>query len=272
MAYDFTSPLTVEQMYGDWGIEWEDVVAMTDHSLNPRARTSMYETFDTLGVGEGGYVLDIGGRDAAQALDLAQRFGCRVLSVDPVQANIDVGTENIANHTHGHLVGNMLGTINSIPAPDDTFDAIFSRDMMSHVEDLKGALTECQRVLKPGGAMLIHHVFATPLLEPKEATQLCVDLAVAPDRLDHELFERITEETGFMIEVLDRVASEWLESTLEAEKAEKRLLLAARLNRDKDRLVEAMGVLAYRVVRANNLWTIYRMIGKLEDRVYVIRA
>ena len=272
MADDFTTPLTVEQMYGDWDIEWEDAVAMTDHSLNPRPRTSMYDTFSTLGVGEGGYVFDIGGRDAAQALDLAERFGCRVLSVDPVQANIDFGTEDIANHEYGHLVENKLGTINDIPAPDDTFDAIFSRDMMGHVENLEGALTECRRVLKPGGAMVIHDVFATPLLEPKESARLSADLAQAPGRLDGELFERTVEEAGFTIEVIDRVASEWLENLLEGEDGEKRLLRAARLNRDRDRFVEAMGVLPYRVVRGNNLWTIYRMIGKLEDRVYVIRA
>ena len=34
-------------------------------------------------------------------------------------------------------------------------DAIFARDMMGHVEDLDGALTECSRVLRPGGAMVI---------------------------------------------------------------------------------------------------------------------
>ena len=114
-------------MYGDWGFEWEDAVAMTDCSLGPRPRTSMYDTFGALGIGADGYVLDIGGRDAAQALELARRFGCRVLSVDPVQANIDWGAEDIANHEFGHLVENKLGTINHISAPNDTFDAIFSR-------------------------------------------------------------------------------------------------------------------------------------------------
>ena len=89
-----------------------------------------------------------------------------MLSVDPVQANIDVGTEDIANHEYGHLVENKLGTINDIPAPDDTFDVIFARHMMGHVEDLEGALTEYRRVLKPGGAMVIHDGSATPLLEP----------------------------------------------------------------------------------------------------------
>ncbi len=272
MADDFTTPLTVEQMYGDWGIEWEDAVAMADLSLDPRPRTSMYDAFGALGVGEGGYVLDIGGRDAAQALELAERFGCRVLSVDPVQANIDLGSQAIADHEHGHLVDNELGSINDIPAPHNVFDAVFSRDMIGHVEDLEGALAECRRVLRPGGAMVIHDVFATPLLEPKEAARLSADLAQVPERLDSELFERTVEAAGFTIDVIDRVASEWLEHLLESEDGEKRLLRAARLNRERDRFVEQMGVVPYRVVLGNTLWTIYRMIGKLEDRVYVIRA
>lgn len=272
MTHDLSTPLTVEQMYGDWGMEWEDAVAMADRSLEPRPRTSIYDTFATLGIGDGDHVLDIGGRDAAQALDLADRFGCRVSSVDPVQANIDSGTEAIANHRSGHLVETMLGTINDIPASDDAFDAIFARDMMGHVEDLEGALAECIRVLKPGGGMVIHDVFATPLLEPMESARLSADLAQAPGRLDGDLFEHLVAEAGFGIESVDRVGSEWLEHLLEAEDGEKRLLRAARLNRDRDRLVEAMGVIPYRVVQGNNLWTIYRMIGKLEDRVYVIRS
>ena len=78
MGNDLTTPLTVEQMYGEWDIEFEDAVAISEQSLDPKPRTSLYDTFGTLGVGKGGYVLDIGGRDAAQALDLAERFGCRV--------------------------------------------------------------------------------------------------------------------------------------------------------------------------------------------------
>ena len=272
MADEFTRPLTVEEMYGDWDIEWEDAVAITDRSLGPRARTSMFDTFGGLGVGRGGYVLDIGARDGAQSLGLAERFGCRVLAVDPVQANVDLGTEDIAAHGHGELVEIKLGTINDIPAADDAFDAIFSRDMMGHVEDLEGALTECRRVLKAGGAMVIHDVFGTPMLEPKESARLCADLAQVPERLDPELFEQTAQQAGFSIDVIDRIASEWLETLLEGEDGEKHLLRAARLHRDRDRYIAEMGVIPFRVVEGNNLWTIYRMIGKLEDRVYVIRA
>ncbi|MCP5026600.1 MAG: methyltransferase domain-containing protein [Actinomycetia bacterium] len=272
MADELSIPLTVEQIYGDWGLEWEDAVAVADRSPGPRPRSSMYETLSSLGVSDGSYLLDIGGRDGAQALDLAERFRCRVLSVDPVQANLDAGVEPIADHEYGHLVESRLGSIDDVPAGDDTFEAIFSRDMMGHVEDLEGALGECRRVLKPGGVMVIHDVFSTPMLEPAESARLCSDLAQVPERLDVELFERIVEEAGFVIEVVDRVGSEWLEHLLEGEDGEKRLLRVARLHRDRDRFVEAMGAVPYRVVQANDLWTIYRMIGKLEDRVYGIRT
>jgi hypothetical protein len=52
-----------------------------------------------------------------------------------------------------------------------------------------------------------------------------VDLAQVPERLDGALLKRTGEEAGFTIEVTDRVASEWLESVLEGEDGEKRLLL-----------------------------------------------
>ncbi|NNF63221.1 MAG: class I SAM-dependent methyltransferase [Acidimicrobiia bacterium] len=272
MTDEFTTPRTVEEMYGESDMDWDDAVSLADRSLDPRPRTSLYDTFATLGVGEGGYVLDIGGRDASQALDLAERFGCRVLSVDPVQANIDWGIENIAEHEYGHLVEIKLGTINDIPAADDAFDAVFARDMMGHVADLEGALAECRRVLVRGRAMVIHHVFATADLEPKEWNRVCADLALIPERLDAEAFEATVEQCGFKIESIERIGSEWLEHTLEADDGEKRLLRAARLRRDKDRMIDGIGVSSYRGVLGNTVWTIYRMIGKLEDRVYVIRS
>ena len=272
MEHDLSAPLTVEQMYEDWGIEWEDAVDLADASLDPRPRSSIYDTVAACGIGPASRVLDIGGRDGAQALDLAERFGCRMLSVDPVEDNVELGKADIAAHPSGHLVDITVGTIEDIPAEDETFDLVFSRDMLGHVERLDAALIECRRVMVPGAAMVIHDVFATPLLDPAEAASLSADLAQVPERLDLALFERTVAEAGFTIDEIDVVGSEWLEATLESDDAERRLLRVARMRRDRDRLIESMGVVPYRVVLANTLWTIYRMIGKLEDRVYVIRV
>jgi SAM-dependent methyltransferase len=213
-------------------------------------------------------VLDIGGRDGTDGLAIAERFGSRVIVVDPVQLHIDDCLSAIASQEHGALVEAHRGTINEIPLDDDSVDVVFSRDMLGHVEDLDGALIECRRVLTSSGSMLIHEAFGTPLLEPAEQACLGADLAMAPDRFSVAIFEDSVRRAGLTIQAIDRVGSEWVESMLEREEGERRLLRAAHLHRAKDQIVDEVGIVAYRVMRANNLYTIYRMIGKLEERVY----
>jgi len=268
MTDEWTTPLTVEQMYGEWAVDWDEAMALTDRSLDPRPKTSIYDTLSTLGVDDGDVVLDIGGRDATDGLAIAQRFKCRVIVIDPVQANIDDGLRAVADNNRGHLVEVHCGTINQIPIESDTVNIVFSRDMLTHVENLDGALMECRRVLTPLGSMLIHQVFGTALLEPSEKARICADLATVPDRLSIDIFEDSVRRAGFTIQAIDRIGPEWLESLLEREEGVSRLLRAARMQRAKDGIVAEVGVDAFRVMQANNLWTIYRMIGKLEERVY----
>lgn len=270
MTDEWTTPLTVDQMYDYWDVDWDAAMALTDRSLNPRPKTSIFDTLSTLEVGSGSVVLDIGGRDAADGLAMAERFGCRVIVVDPAQENLDDGERAIAAHDCRNLVEIHRGTINEIPVDDDTIDVVFSRDMMTHVEDLDGALIECLRVLVPAGSMLVHQVFATTLLEPAEKARICADLATVPERLSVETFEDSVRRAGFTIQAVDPIGSEWLESLLEKGDGEKRLLQAARMRRAKNDIVAKVGVAPFRVMQANNLWTIYRMIGKLEERIYTL--
>ena len=124
MTDEWTTPLTVEQMFGDWDVEWDEAMALTDRSLSPRSKTSMYETLATLGLDAGSVVLDIGGRDGAAGLEIAERFGCRVVVVDPVQLNIDDALSAVAGHRSGDLVDVHRGTINQIPLDADTLDVV----------------------------------------------------------------------------------------------------------------------------------------------------
>jgi ubiquinone/menaquinone biosynthesis C-methylase UbiE len=270
MADEWTTPLTVDQIYDYWDVDWDEAMALTDLSLHPRPKDSIFDTLSTLGVSDESSVLDIGGRDATDGLAMAERFGCRVIVVDPAQENLDDGQRAIMSHDHGELVEIHRGTINQIPVNDDAVDVVFSRDMMTHVEDLDGALIECRRVLVDAGSMLVHQVFGTPLLEPAEKARICADLATVPERLSVEIFEDSVRRAGFTIQAIDPIGSEWLESFLEREDGVKPLLQAARMRRNKSDIVARVGVAPYRVMQANNLWTIYRMIGKLEERLYTL--
>lgn len=262
-------PVTVEQMYGDW--DWERAVEALDRSLDPRPSSSIFDTLDSLGLGPEDRVLDIGGRDGANGLKIAERFGCTVVSVDSAPVNIQDGEPVVAEHEFGHMVELVLGTIEQIPADDGAFTFVFSRDMFTHVEDADAALAECARVLADNGLMVIHQVFATDLLEPLEAAQVFGHTAAVPERFSSEGFERSARTAGFTIEGVEVLGSEWYEASQEAGTAPNYLLQVSRLRRAQDALIAEIGEVAYRVVYGNALWSINQMLGKLESRIYTLR-
>ena len=71
-----------------------------------------------------------------------------------------------ADYVAADLTGNpratlVLNTDGTVPAPDASFDAVVSTQVLEHVEDPGSYLSECFRVLRPGGRMLLstHGVF-----------------------------------------------------------------------------------------------------------------
>lgn len=48
----------------------------------------------------------------------------------------------------------IVGDAMDLPSPDSSFDAVSARHMLYHVPDLKRALEQARRVLKPGGRFL----------------------------------------------------------------------------------------------------------------------
>ncbi len=269
MIDSWSQPVTVEEMYGDW--DYEAAVAALDRSLEPRSATTIFDVVGSLGVGPGDTVLDIGGREGQHALLMVERFGCRAVSVDPVRENNERGRELVAEAEHGHLVELRLGTIEQIPAEAGDFQLIFARDMLGHIEDLVPALAECRRVLVPGGHMVIFEVFATPMLYPEELQSLCRDVATVPARLSVADFEANVAAAGFTVEGLEVLGSEYVEASQEAGTAPNYLLQVSRLRRARESLIGELGEMPYRVMYGNALWSIYRLIGKLESRIYVLR-
>ena len=48
------------------------------------------------------------------------------------------------------------GTVERLPFRKNYFDAVFAFDVLEHVSDFRGALSEIARVLRPGGTVLLH--------------------------------------------------------------------------------------------------------------------
>ena len=170
-----------------------------------------------------------------------------------------------------------------LPIEDTSVDLIWCREVLVLVEALDAAFAECRRVLRTGGRMFIHDTFKTDRLEPRLAESFGAD----PERIeatfgvggfgaDPERIESAFTTAGFEVEAETELTSEWGEFAQEhtggANSPSRRLLHAARLLRDPDRYVGQFGQAAYDIMLGDCLWHVYRMIGKLSGRVYVLKA
>ena len=97
-----------------------------------------------LAVPPGGRVLDNGCADLP-----CSRFFAQHVDFDPA---------DLPGNPHATLT---LGDDGSVPAPDGSFDAVMSTQVLEHVPDPPAYLAECFRVLKPGGRLLLstHGIF-----------------------------------------------------------------------------------------------------------------
>jgi SAM-dependent methyltransferase len=258
-------------LYNDIWSSASELEARCKQSLNPRGADMLYDLFASFGPAPAVEVLDIGCRDAKYAIELARRFGCRLLGIDPAPIHIERAQSAIAAAGLSGRVRAELAGIESIPAANRSFDMIWCRDVLNHV-DLARGLAECARVLKPGGRMLVYQTFATAAIEEREAARIYAAMAIVPQNMAEDFFQASARAAGLAITARDVVSSEWRERWAEEGSTAllDDLLAVARMRRSEAALVEQYGREHYEATYAGCLWGIYQMLGKLQPTVYLL--
>ena len=101
---------------------------------------------------QGKDVFDIGCGRGGRAVRFAELGARRVVGLEPFEDSCLEGAAFAADRGM-RQVEFIVGTGEQIPAADGVFDMVTSYDVFEHVEDLERVLSECQRILKPGGAL-----------------------------------------------------------------------------------------------------------------------
>jgi SAM-dependent methyltransferase len=212
-------------------------------------------------LGPGQRVLDVGCAGGRHLFELARRFGCHTFGLEPVRANVDRARAAMARMLQDEprvasLASLARGRIEALPFADSTFDLVWARDMLIHVDDLTTGLKECRRVLAGHGHALIFQMFATPWLEPEEARRLWPPLAAVARNADPEYFEDCVQRAGLTVVSHQDIRSDWREFAEETGKGttSRQLLWAARLIRSRDRLLPRLGAGPYESTLADCLW------------------
>jgi SAM-dependent methyltransferase len=247
-----------------------------DESLDPRGPEVLYDMVAGLGLSAGSVVLDVGCGEGGHAIELARRFRLRACGIDPVASRVEAARRRLADAVRDQpalvdLVSFGLGVAEDLPAADGSADLVWCRDVLVHVDQLAKAYREFRRVLRPGGCALVYQMFTTERLEPAEAHSILPVLGCAESNMCPEHAEAAMTAAGLRIDQCVVLGSEWGEYAEERHGATGRQLLhAARLLRDPGRYIQRFGQANYNIALADSLWHIYRMIGKLSGRVYLL--
>jgi ubiquinone/menaquinone biosynthesis C-methylase UbiE len=241
-----------------------------DRSLGPSGPDSLFGYVAEMALPAGAVAVDAGCGEGEHAVELATRFGFQVTGVDPVSRCVRAAQ---LNAPPGCPVTFAVGLAEHLPLPSGSADLVWSRDVLSLVEDLESAYREFRRVLKPGGRALIYQMFTTSLLHPDEAAFLLPVMGCWAAAMRQENTEAAIAAAGLRIDRCVVLGSEWGEHNHERVPARGRHLLhAARLLRDPERYIARFGKENYDIKLGDCLWHVYRMIGKLSGRIYLLSA
>ena len=242
-----------------------------DGSLGPTGPDSLFGYVADMTLPSGAVVVDAGCGEGEDAVELGTRYGFRVTGVDPVPRCVRAAQRNAPP---GCPVFFAVGTADQLPLPSGSADLLWCCDVLSLVEDLDAAYREFGRVLKPGGRAVIYQMFTTSRLEPDEAAFLLPVMGCWASAMRPENTEAAIAGAGLRIDRCVVLGSEWGEYYQEQHLPERgrHLLHSARLLRDPERYIARFGKQNYDIKLGDCLWHIYRMIGKLSSRVYLLSA
>jgi glycine/sarcosine/dimethylglycine N-methyltransferase len=170
-------------------------------------RTASTQTIDLMAgqlanIDSGTNVLDLGSGYGGSARRLATTRGCSVTCLNISE------TQNDANRSKNRQAGLadqirvLHGSFDEIPAPDNSFDVVWSQDAILHASDRRKVLDEAFRVLKPGGEM----IFTDPMQAddvPDGVLQPVYDRLSLPDLASMRFYGEAAQAVGF--EVLDQI-------------------------------------------------------------------
>jgi SAM-dependent methyltransferase len=201
-----------------------------------------------------------------------------VRGIDPSLRTLEIARRELDRVANDHpglgqRISFALVTAQNLPAADESVDLIWCRDVLCLVDQLGAAYVEFQRVLRPGGRVLIYQMFTTDRLDPAEAAWLLPVMGCSATSMRPEVTEAAISGAGFRLDLCTVVASQWHEYAQERTGGPGRdLLHAARLLREPGRYISQFGEGNYDIALGDCLWHIYQMIGKLSGRIYLLTA
>ena len=126
--------------------------------LHGRGIEATEEIAGMMAAGPGDHLLDVGSGLGGPARWIAQRFGCRVTGVDLTPEFVDVARELTRRAGLDDRVRFEAGNALAMPFRDASFDGAWSMNVSMNIADKSALYREIDRVLKPGGWLVLSEI------------------------------------------------------------------------------------------------------------------
>ena len=212
----------MDQIYSEkfWRL-FEDL----DVSLDPPGPEQLYEIAHPY-VGESQRILDVGCRDARHLIKLVNQSGASGVGLDPVQWHVDRARDAIQASGLSDRITIRRGVAERLTEATASIDAIWCRDVIEVLPDLKSALAEMHRVLRPAGHIVVYtNVLAGPV-DPAETAEIHEPLGNVVANLVESNLEAAFDEAGLQVSVKHVVGTQWREHLEERNQSVSRDLIS----------------------------------------------
>lgn len=125
-----------------------------------RGRQATRELVQDLPLPEAPAVLDVGCGIGGTARFLAHEWGAHVLGVDVTEEYCEVARELTRRVRLDDQIRFRQANALDLPVRSNRFDLVVSEHVQMNVSDKQGYVREMARVLKPGGLLALHEIFA----------------------------------------------------------------------------------------------------------------
>lgn len=162
--------------------------------LHPGGMAMTRRTGEVAGLAPGMSLLDVSSGRGTQAIYYAQQFGVWVTGVDISEEMVQAATRNAARAGVSELARFERGDSQRLPFEDASFDAVVNECAVGIPDDSQAVLDEMLRVVRPGGAVVIHESIWRAPLSDAEKDELAERYGTTP--LEHAEWAEMLKRAG----------------------------------------------------------------------------
>jgi sarcosine/dimethylglycine N-methyltransferase len=144
-------------------------------------------------------VLDLGCGYGSTARYLASHYGCHVTGTNISEKELELARERARESNLESLLSFEYGDFHDLKYGDASYDVVWSQESFLHGVDKNAILSECSRVLVPGGALAFTDILVRRGTSDADRQRI-YDRVKSPDMWDLNDYSRALHDLGFKVQ------------------------------------------------------------------------